>query len=144
MKLGFGRVNIPHPGHVEYINQCDIFVLSSGAAKNKLPDVIRLKAIELIYPDLVTSGKVRIGRIKDYILSLGENDVVITTQENVSLPKGYKKHYVVVDKKDGLSSTKIRQYIDSHDDQALMEVYQNQYSIKVVKRLRELEIQGAG
>jgi len=136
-RIGFGRVNIPHYGHKEYISKCDIFVLSSGKAKNKLPDYTRYESLVRMYPEL--KEKIVIGNIKEFFLKYPDAEV-LCTPDNISFPKAFNLKVKILEKVGDISSTKIREFIDNKDYRSLYKIYKKVSLIKEAIKLRELEL----
>jgi FAD synthase len=126
--LTFGRFNIPHPGHKHIIDKADIVVISSTAK------VSAEKRISMLEKLNVARSKIRLGnpyKEIDKVVIENDGDVkIFYTPENVSLANAFKMKYnkvniQVVERVGNLSSTLVRQCIDSKDDDGLLKIYGN-------------------
>lgn len=138
MKVAFGRVNIPHPGHRHIISLSDVFILSSGSSKNKLDENIRYESLVELYPEI--KSKIVIAKISDYIKNLGMGVEILSTPENYTyamvLAEFVNGSVEVVEKINNFSSTLIRQYVRGNMFDELYKIYldnkKTQYVIDLV------------
>jgi hypothetical protein len=135
MKVSFGRCNIPHLGHKHLIDACDTFVLSNG--KNNLPVDTRVKILNELG---VQKSKLVVGnpfREISKILDNNSNVDIYYTDDNYSLVKVFtgKANLVLMEKQNGLSSTKIRKLLSEGYDQEVLLLYDN--NIELYKLVKE-------
>lgn len=138
--IGFGRVNIPHPGHYEYISQCDIFVLSEGEAKNKMPVNVRYDNLIYMYPEL--EGKIAIGNIVSYFKRLSSKGrlIALVTEDNKKFPTAFGVDTKLIERYDGFSSTMVRSIIDNKDWDTLKSIYPSKCQQRLAITIRNQEL----
>lgn len=112
-KISFGRCNLPHYGHVEFINGLDYFVLSD-AKKNTDVD-LRLEMLKRLG---CNTSKIIVGNPYTVLKSLSKSGesgdfFVLVEEENAHLPKvlGFK-YEIVSREKNSISSTALRKMND--------------------------------
>jgi hypothetical protein len=111
IKIGFGRVNIPHKGHLFIISKCNLFILSDS--KGLIPIELRIKALKLLGCD---TSKIIIGNPYNTLkLFEGMNDIlIVSSQENVSLANRMKLPIQLIERIGDFSSTNIRNLIKAN------------------------------
>lgn len=112
-KVSFGRCNLPHYGHVAFINGLDFFVLSD--AKKNTATELRLDLLKSLGCDI---SKIVVGNPYTVLKSLRESHcdeeccdfLILVEEENVHLPKvlGFKYEVVSREKNSSISSTELR------------------------------------
>lgn len=140
MKISFGRVNIPHPGHKYLIDKCDTFILSNGI-KNQSGES-RIKILNRLG---ISSSKLIVGnpfREISRIVDNNSNVEIYYTEDNYSLVKSFqdKAKLVKIEKVGGISSTKIRQLFKEGKTGEIKSIFSNDIELyKMVKEQYETE-----
>lgn len=141
MKISFGRVNIPHPGHKYLIDKCDTFILSNGK-KNQSGE----SRVRILNKLGINSSKLIVGNPFREISKIVDNnpDVEIYyTEDNYTLVKSFqnKAKLVKIEKIGGISSTKIRQLFKEGKTEEILFIFSNDIELyKMVKEQYEAEI----
>lgn len=138
MLVAIGRCNLLHPGHVSLIQSVDLFVLSSG--RLNLPVGDRLAMIER-YAD-VPIDRIVVGNPYQVLESLreSENLTLRCIDESVSLANALGIPVQLIERREGLSSTQIREWVDTGNLEALNASIANPQWVVDLVALRQLEL----